>query len=507
MARSPARRPSDANLIHLSAHRLGALLLCAAIVGGAPHPAQAAGNAAGVNTGHASLRLSPNPVTLGQPLAVMLHGARPGAWLDFTLQPLHRGGFGGGLMGRYRADADGVVRFVYPGPTRRWEVGQWRVYAWQHDSASAVASTILTIAAGHATVAARPRATLILAVPLGDSSQSSYRVQLYRRLAGGVMRPLYHPFTTTDGALAVADIALSSDGRWLSYSDGRFRVHLVALPRGSDRVIGRGMVPGFSPDSRFLAFVTGSILPIATSGMGPQAEHIMVYDLGSSILARIGPPRAGRLNSFAWSPKGDRLAWQMLRNRPGPAMVAVAEAAHPSRYQAVTIAPPKPIQISGGVTWSADGSSLLVWGLAAMGNTPAHPLPLFVLLRQPLSGGPARILIPATPANWLEGIPPAPVLNASGTRIAALLGGPAQGLYQLLLFRSGYPTRRIRLPGEPRQVAYDPIGNTHLVTVWNAYRYNTTMRRATLVDTATGQTRDLGPAVAAFWLPNTNAGL
>jgi hypothetical protein len=45
------------------------------------------------------------------------------------MAPRHAQGFGGGLMGRYRADGHGLVRFSYPGWTRRWEIGQWRISA------------------------------------------------------------------------------------------------------------------------------------------------------------------------------------------------------------------------------------------------------------------------------------------------------------------------------------------------------------------------------------------
>lgn len=346
--------------------------------------------------------------------------------------------------------------------------------------------------------AARHHAALILAVPLSASSPSSYRVQLYRRLAGGAMCPLYHPFTTTDGSLAVAGIALSDDGRWLSYSDSVMHVHLVALPHGSDRVIGRGLDPQFSPDRRYLAFLTHN-----TPGL--LADGLMVYTLRSHVLSHAGQPHGALLNSVAWSPRGDRLAWQIEPNRPNaPFTIGVASAAQPHHTSITT--PSASTQLSG-VAWSADGRSLLLWSLAAMGNTPGHALPLFVLLRQPLPTGPARVVIPATPVNWIEGIPPAPALNPDGTLIASLLGGPKRGLNQLVFFRPGRPAARsIALPGEPRQVAYDPAGSPRLVTAWNAYRAGKDVRRATLVDTASGQTRDLGPAVAAFWIRGSSQG-
>ncbi len=154
--------------------------------------------------------------------------------------------------------------------------------------------------------------------------------------------------------------------------------------------------------------------------------------------------------------------------------------------------------VSGGVAWGADGNGLLFWGLAAMGGAAHQTLPRFALLGQPLSGGPVRVVLPARPANWIEGIPPAPVLSPDGWLIASLLGMQG-GLNSLVLFpRDGAPPRHIALPGEPRLVAFAPSGPWATV-VWNAYRDSGDVRRATLVNTATGQVQDFGPAVAAFW--------
>jgi hypothetical protein len=122
-------------------------------------------------------------------------------------------------------------------------------------------------------------------------------------------------------------------------------------------------------------------------------------------------------------------------------------------------------------------------------------------MRWDLPAGPATTVVRASPTDWGEGLPPAAVSNPWGTLIASLLGSPGHGFEQIVLYRQGRPrlARHIALPGELRLVSFAPAG-TRFVTVWNAARRSTDVRHATLVDAITGQVRDLGPAVAAFWL-------
>lgn len=76
-----------------------------------------------------TLRVTPSPVPLGRALTVMLAGVRPRATIVFQVAPLASTGFGGGLMGRYRAGPAGTIRFTYPPFRTRGELGRWRITA------------------------------------------------------------------------------------------------------------------------------------------------------------------------------------------------------------------------------------------------------------------------------------------------------------------------------------------------------------------------------------------
>lgn len=66
---------------------------------------------------------------MGGHFTVRLAGLRATERVVFDMQPLQLKGFGGGLMGRWKADAHGVIRFSYPAGTMRLELGSWRVSA------------------------------------------------------------------------------------------------------------------------------------------------------------------------------------------------------------------------------------------------------------------------------------------------------------------------------------------------------------------------------------------
>jgi sugar lactone lactonase YvrE len=156
--------------------------------------------------------------------------------------------------------------------------------------------------------------------------------------------------------------------------------------------------------------------------------------------------------------------------------------------------------MGGGLAWAPDGQGLLYWRFVGNRTTREGSLPYFALLRWMLPAGPATTLLPATPTQWSEGIPPAAVLDARGRYIASLLGGAAGGRNQVIVFhRPRMLPQHIALPGEPRVLAFAPADDQALV-VWDALRGATINSHAALVDIRTARVHDLGPAVAAFWI-------
>jgi dipeptidyl aminopeptidase/acylaminoacyl peptidase len=318
-------------------------------------------------------------------------------------------------------------------------------------------------------------------------------VQIRRFSAAGTSRPLYHSVTIRDSTRA--SIAITPDARWLAYSDATAMVHLVALAQGRDRPLGRGAQPRFSFDGRYVAFLTGPIVPNPGSA-GPQADRIIVYDTRTAARRIIMAPSGRLITDFAWAPHDERLAWQ-LSDPAGHILFALGAADRPGtgrvvlRTQASTW---------GGLAWVPDGRGLLYWRFVGLRTTREGPRPYFALLRWTVPAGPATTLLPATPTQWGEGIPPAAVLDARGRYIASLLGGPAGGFNQVIVFRRPQMLpRHIGLPGEPRFLAFAPADDQVLV-VWDALRGATMSSHAALVDLRTAPVHDLGPAVAAFWI-------
>jgi hypothetical protein len=91
------------------------------------------------------LRVAPNPVAIRQPYAVMLLGVRPGEWLTFAFRKEPEAMSHNRQLGRYRADAAGVVRFR-PSPFVEFEaMGRWLLTAWS-PTGHLVASSIVRVA-------------------------------------------------------------------------------------------------------------------------------------------------------------------------------------------------------------------------------------------------------------------------------------------------------------------------------------------------------------------------
>ena len=241
-----------------------------------------------------------------------------------------------------------------------------------------------------------------------------------------------------------------------------------------------------------MGFLTGPIVP-NPGRSGPQADRLIVYDTRTAARRIIWAASGQLITDFAWAPHDERLAWQ-LSDSAGHVLFALGAADRPGTGRVVLHA-----QAStwGGLAWAPDGQGLLYWRFVGLRRTREGSLPFFALLRWTV---PATTLLPATPTQWGEGIPPAAVLDARGRYIASLLGGPAGGFNQVIVFhRPQMSARHIALPGEPRFVAFAPADDQALV-VWDALRGATINSHAALVDIRTARVHDLGPAVAAFWI-------
>lgn len=352
--------------------------------------------------------------------------------------------------------------------------------------------------------------TAVLLRPL-DPSMPLAEVQLRRVSSTGASRRLTPPFTSYGDSLD-----LSKDGRRLVYTDQKFRLHLITLSSGRDQVLGKGIWAQFSADGRYLAYLTGGVMPIITPG---AQGHLMVYDLTTGQRSLVGSKNP-LLSDFAWSPRSDRLAWQIhllkggkTQKRPnprGPLWMAVASAPRPR--QAQVMRPPGrlgdamvsgqgvEVRSDGSPTWSAAGRSILYWRF--LSKEPSTDTYRWQLVRWRLSNGPARVVWTTRAAFTNEMLPPPAVVSPNGSVIASLLGGPNHDLNRLTLYLPAQGRARpVRLPGEPRQVVFSP-SSRQLVAVWDQPSANDktlTVRRASLVDVGTGKVRDLGPALQAFW--------
>lgn len=350
----------------------------------------------------------------------------------------------------------------------------------------------LMYAAGGQPAAARP--ALLIAVPLQASlpvTAHNYAVRLWRLSAAGMSRPLYRPFT----ARSDTNIALSHDVQWLAYSDARAEVHLVALNLGRGRLLGQGVQPAFSFDGRYVAFLSGPLVPVP-GGPGPQADRITVYDTRTLTRRTIVATAGQLITAFAWAPHDERLAWQ-LSDATGHALFAVGAADRPGPGR---VARRTRSTTDGGLAWAADGRALLYWHFAGIRTTHKRALPYFALRRWALPAGPVTTLLAATPTQWGEGLPPAAVLDAHGTRVASLLGGPVEGLDQIAVFaRTHAQPQYIALPGEPQSLTFSPAGDLALV-VWQTLRGAAVTSHAALINMRSLRTQDLGPAVEAFWV-------
>jgi len=330
--------------------------------------------------------------------------------------------------------------------------------------------------------------TLVLTVPLarGTAAGDAGAVQLCLLTTGGTFRPLYH-------TLLANDIALSADRRLLAYRDATYRLHLLRLPGGTDRVIGRGVLPQFSHDGRHLAFVTSDTLPLPTS-----PDRLVAYTIASGATTRIGPLTlpgvGGWLNLYSWAPHADTIAWP-----------AASDQTHDIRIVAIDRTGPRAIGrlIDRGTTskpsWSADGGDLLYWRITSQSSTQSTASAHFSLMRWHLPHGPARTVVTAVATRFFEVVLPTPASNAGGVLFVWLPGMPSNGVKQhILLYAHGHKPRAVSLPGESVQAIFSPDG-AQLVMIYTLSHGKGIGGHAALIDAATGHVQELGTAVGAFW--------
>jgi hypothetical protein len=307
-------------------------------------------------------------------------------------------------------------------------------------------------------------------------------------MAGRRARPIYH-------ILPGADVDLSTNGRRLAYSDRGGYIHLVDLRNGTSHILGRGVGPRFSPGGRALAFIAGATAPL------PGAkEWLEVYQLSSARLTRLGPALVVRTGTYdpalliAWSPNGDHIAWVEPNSKGTDFRLATATLGFASVTVTVT-----PLTGVNGVAWSVTGDSILYWHFASPARNQQAATVNAGVMGWRVPDGPASIVVPEISTSWIEGAAPAPVPDPRGATIASLLGSPHGGLYQILLYTLAGGVRAIPLPGAPTAVRYAPAG-TQFAAIWTQLRGNTPVSYAGLVDPMTRRVRDLGPALAAFWI-------
>ncbi len=331
---------------------------------------------------------------------------------------------------------------------------------------------------------------LLLAVPTPMSplvAARSYAVQLERRDSSGTLQPVYHRFTVQPG---IGAIAVSPDGRLLAYDDPSSVVHLVTLAGGQDRVLGQGGSPAFSFDSRYVAYGP------SVAGEGRGVDHLSVAATSATTASTLAAGPHLTIAAFAWAPHDDRLAMESA-DTDGNTVFGIAAAGKSETQQIVS----RTYTLDGGLAWAVDGRALLYWHYAGSKRMKNIISSQFGLLRLMLPAGPTSTLLAPTLTAWSEGLPPAAVVDSSGTHIASLLGAPGAGFNQVVVFAGpGVHPLSVALPGEPRAVAFTPSGSQG-VAVWQSLRGAVTVSRAVLFSSSSGQAQDLGPAVAAFWVP------
>jgi Tol biopolymer transport system component/DNA-binding winged helix-turn-helix (wHTH) protein len=198
---------------------------------------------------------------------------------------------------------------------------------------------------------------------------------------------------------------------------------------------GSQLQPNFSPDGSAVAFVWHRD--------GERHGHIYVKQLGSEAPARLTTGAAEEL-SPAWSPDGRWIAF--IRQNETRTSILIVPAIGGSEQEVYTL-PTNHVWEYGGLTWTADGKSLIF---------PQQPGPQAPssLVELTLDGRTVRHLT-APPQGWDGDWTPA--VSPDGTRLA-FVRGPEGSVHDIYL---------MRLPdGAPQRLTYD--GRLIVGLTWSA---------------------------------------
>ena len=198
---------------------------------------------------------------------------------------------------------------------------------------------------------------------------------------------------------------------------------------------GSELQPNFSPDGSAVAFVWHKD--------GERHGHIYVKQLGSEAPARLTNGAAEELNP-AWSPDGRWLAF--IRHDETRTSILITPAIGGSEQEVYTL-PTNHVWEYGGLTWTADGKSL-IFPQQAGAQAPS------LLVQLTLDGRAVRQLT-SPPQGWDGDWTPA--ISPDGTRLA-FVRGPEGSVHDIYM---------MKLPdGAPQRLTYD--GRLIVGLTWSA---------------------------------------
>ncbi|MGH2411494.1 MAG: hypothetical protein ACRDGS_14180, partial [Chloroflexota bacterium] len=372
-----------------------------------------------------------NPASSNQQLTITLNDARPSQLYVFTGQPLCVQGFGGGLLGRWRANGQGVVRFHYPAPTSPDAACRWRLSAAPVSSGAAVSARFTVRTSGPAVNVAALRGQGDLAFTWGTRT--------YAATAG------------TNGARMVAtmagdNLAWSADGRWLAYiqlDPATYTGTALWLARADGG--GAHKVPGLTAIGGFAWSPTGERLAVSAAPAGRPKSGSSVW-----LASPTTPPHllASGASGPAWSPDGSLLAIEMGRHGKSGAGSVSTLATIPAGGGPIT--KHASAQNSGIIFagWWPNGQGLLYMvDPDFSASIAADGLPLYSV---PLRGRPKKLTTTLGYKEWLSWAP-------SGTQFLVVAGAGREiwTSKSLRLCNAGTGACRA-LPISKGRVALDP---------------------------------------------------